>query len=320
MLVEMRNTLPPQAVLLARLRALVDAQRSVSFERRYLDLIAQRNLRKGDKNDAMKIIAVAFEELMRLYRHHDIKVSLRATAAPRVPFALVADAGSIFHASRDADTDRMTPVGEPSTVALKTGMSNHLPGTVTDRASARDGEKTLLITNLSTAAALLACFRATAGRRAGATTLDANLSATDLDVGLLAENGFLKLQAEIVADVPAALRAPIAAPATHVEHFPKKVAEDISHVGVGKTFEARSPGTAHPRVPEAIVSCTFLRVGEYLVRFTGQLELLFRIRVIRVAVGMTLHGQTAVRGLQLLIVTVAGHTQKFVVFDFGHFR
>ena len=61
MLVEMRNTLSPQAVLLARLRALVDTQRGVPFKRRYLNLIAQSNLRKGDKNDAMKVITVALE-------------------------------------------------------------------------------------------------------------------------------------------------------------------------------------------------------------------------------------------------------------------
>src|SRR6202034_1042828 len=65
MLVEMRNTLTPQAILLARLRALVDAKRGVAFESRHLDLISQRNLRKGDENDAMQIISVALEEFVR---------------------------------------------------------------------------------------------------------------------------------------------------------------------------------------------------------------------------------------------------------------
>jgi len=45
-LVEMRHTLAAQTVFLAGLRALMDPQRGVSFKRRYLNLVAQRNLRK----------------------------------------------------------------------------------------------------------------------------------------------------------------------------------------------------------------------------------------------------------------------------------
>ena len=68
----------------------------------------------------------------------------------------------------------------------------------------------------------------------------------------------------------------------------------------------------------AIVSGALLRVGEYLIRFAGLLELLFRFRIRRVAIGMILHGQAAIGGLELLIAAVAGDAEKFVVFDFGH--
>src|SRR5271156_6261754 len=70
-------------------------------------------------------------------------------------------------------------------------------------------------------------------------------------------------------------------------------------------------------MPVAIVGRALLRVGQHLIRFAGGLELILRFRR-RVAVGMILHGQTAVGSLELLIVAVAGDAQKFVVFDFGH--
>src|ERR1700689_3972760 len=109
-LVERRHTLSAQTGFLARLRALMDPQRGVSFKRRYLNLVAQRNLRKGDEDDAMKVIAIALEELVRIYRQHDIKIALTAAGAPCIAFALIANAGSIFLPSRYADTDCVAPV------------------------------------------------------------------------------------------------------------------------------------------------------------------------------------------------------------------
>ena len=144
---------------------------------------------------------------------------------------------------------------------------------------------------------MFAGFRTAAGRRAGSAAIGADLSAAELDFCLLAENRLFELEREIVANVAAALPAPIATPSAHVEHLAEEVSEDISHIGVGKTLEARSARAAHSRVPVAIVGGALLRVGKYLVRFAGLLELLFRFRIIRVAVGMKLHGQTPVGGL-----------------------
>ena len=63
-LVEMRNTLAAEAELLARLRALMDPQRGVAFECRHLNLVTQRKLREGNENDTIKVVAIAFEELV----------------------------------------------------------------------------------------------------------------------------------------------------------------------------------------------------------------------------------------------------------------
>ncbi len=113
------------------------------------------------------------------------------------------------------------------------------PAAVTNWAGAGDGEESLLVTYLPTAGALFAGFRAASGRRAGSAAIGADLRAAELDLYLLAEDRLFELELEIVANVAATLPASIATPAAHVEHLAEEVAEDIAHIGVGKTLEAR---------------------------------------------------------------------------------
>jgi hypothetical protein len=62
-----------------------------------------------------------------------------------------------------------------------------------------------------------------------------------------------------------------------------------------------------------VVGRPLLRVGEDLVGFLGFLELLLRFRVVRIAVGMVLHGQLAVGLLDLVVRGVAIDAEDFVV-------
>src|SRR5579859_3824441 len=318
MFVEMRNALAPEAELLTRLRALVDPQRGVAFECRHLNLVTQRKLGEGNENDAIEVIAIAFEELVCFYRQHDIEISLRPTPAPGVAFTLIANAGSIFDAGRHADTDGVAAVSKPSAIALLARMSNHLPRPIADGTRASNGEETLLVTNLSTATALLTGLGPATGGRPRSPALGADLSTANLDFRLLAERCFFKLKREIVANVTATLHPSIPTVAAHVEHFAEEISEDISYVSGGKTLEARSTRAADSGVSITIVGRALLRVREDLVGFARLLEFLFRLRIIRVAVGMILHRQAPVGSLQLLIVAIARDAKKLVVFDFGH--
>src|SRR5271155_257517 len=159
----------------------------------------------------MEIVAIALEELVLLYRQHDVEITLGSTGTPGVAFALVTNARSIFHSSRDADTDGVAAVSQPRAVALMTGIGDHLSGAVANGTGAGNGKETLLVTNLSTTGTLFAGFRAAAGRRSTAPAVGTDFSTAELDLHLLAENRLFELQRKIVADVAAALPAPIAA-------------------------------------------------------------------------------------------------------------
>jgi hypothetical protein len=54
----------------------------------------------------------------------------------------------------------------------------------------------------------------------------------------------------------------------------------------------------------AVVERPLLGVGEDRVSFRDFLEFFFRIRIVRIAIGMPLHGQLAISALQFNFVTV----------------
>jgi len=60
-------------------------------------------------------------------------------------------------------------------------------------------------------------------------------------------------------------------------------------------------------VTVAVVGSALIRVAENLVGLAAGLELLLRIRVIRIAVGVVLHGEPAIRSLQLRVARRALH-------------
>ena len=92
--------------------------------------------------------------------------------------------------------------------------------------------------------------------------------------------------------------------ASTAEHVTKseKVAEDVLHVDEVRRIESATAAIAgNARMSEAVVARTLLAVGQHRVRFAAFLELLFRFRIVRIAVGMVLHRQLAIGALDLLL-------------------
>jgi len=69
-------------------------------------------------------------------------------------------------------------------------------------------------------------------------------------------------------------------------------------------------------VTEAIVASALLGVREHRVCLAALFELLFRLRIVRVAVRMVLHRQLAIGALDLLVGGRAAHSQNFVIVSF----
>ena len=69
---------------------------------------------------------------------------------------------------------------------------------------------------------------------------------------------------------------------------------------------------------ETVIGRALVVVFEYLVGLADFLELLLRLLVAGIAIGMVLHGELAVGGLERVRIRVAGDSQCLVIIALGH--
>ena len=74
----------------------------------------------------------------------------------------------------------------------------------------------------------------------------------------------------------------------------------------------------HTRVTVLIVGRAPLWVGQYLAGLLRLLETLLRLLVVRIAVGVILHGEAAIRLLDLCLGRILRYVEYLVVVTFGH--
>src|SRR6185503_8278918 len=176
-------------------------------------------------------------------------------------------------------------------------------------AGAGHAEEALLEGHLARAAAGRARGGAGAGGRAVARAGGAGLRARDLDVRLRPEGRLFERQVQVVAQVGAA-PGPAPPPPEQVAEA-EEVAQDVAEVREDRGIE---PARArHARVPVDVVTAALLGVAQDAVGLGRLLEPLLGLLVPRVAVGVVLHGQAAVGGLDLLLGGVAGDAKQLVV-------
>jgi hypothetical protein len=185
-------------------------------------------------------------------------------------------------------------------VAGGAGFGDDGAGAAAGSAGTRDGEKSLLETDLAATAALLAGDRAAAHRSAGAATGGAMLHAADFDFCFLAEDGLFKFEGEVVAKIATALLTRAAA-ATDVEHLAEKIAEDVIDVAAGEGTAVAPAGAAETGMAVLVIHGAFVWIAEDLICLADGFELFLRRVVAGVAVGMELHGEFAIRALKLLV-------------------
>ncbi len=77
------------------------------FERRHLDLGAERGLVDRDRHDEVKVVALAPEQRMRFDTHRDVEIAVLTGPASRVAHPGNANARAVGEPSGHADRQRL---------------------------------------------------------------------------------------------------------------------------------------------------------------------------------------------------------------------
>src|SRR6185312_14752138 len=205
-------------------------------------------------------------------------------------------------------------------VAFGTGMLDDAAQTVAGGTGALDGEEALLGAHLSLAAAGRTGDRLRAGCGAAALAFLTALRGCDLDLGIVAGEGLLERDLEIVAKIGAAALAG-AAPLSH--EIAEHLVEDVGEAGAEIELEAAGPSAATAAafeggMAEPVVGRALLVVAQHVVSFVDCLESLLGFRVAGIAIRMILHRQLAEGLLQIFLTGVAGHPELLVIVPLSH--
>ena len=237
---------------------------------------------------------------MRVNVNDDIQVARRTAGLSMFAFAVEAQALAVgdagWHLHRDAAILRQST----RTATCRTRLGHELPGPVALRTRPRDDKESLLIANLSAAAALRTFLRRRSGCCAGSVAGPARLFARNLNRFFFTRERFFEWDFEIESEICAAHRT--AAPgAAKPAAESKEVAEDVGEIREDVGIESgRAALTCDAGVTEAIVSLPFFCVAQHRVRFSRLFEFVFCPFVARVAIGMELERKLAIRALDVL--------------------
>ena len=179
-----------------------------------------------------------------------------------------------------------------------------------------DHEETLFGANLALTVAEVAGACTGARRGAGAMAGLAILRHFDFDLGRFAVEGILELDLHVIAQIGTAAwtRAPAATEGA-AEDGLEDIA-DITEIGPGMASASRT-ALLEGGVAVAIVGRTLLRILEHFIGGTHRLELALAFGAAGIAVGVVLHCELAIGGLDRRAVGIAAHPEQFVEIGFG---
>ena len=133
------------------------------------------------------------------------------------------------------------------------------------------------------------------------------------------ESSFFELDGQVFAQIGAPLNpaAPSASASERISET-KELAENIAQILKRSRIETHTPASriADSGMAVTVVERSLLRIGQNRVGLGDFLEPLLRIRIVRIAIRMVLHGELPVSALQFLIADRAGHRQHFVIIAF----
>ncbi len=301
--------MPLDAEQLPVLRARRHLERQAPVGRRDLDRRPERGLVEAHRQLEHEVVAAALEELRALDTGDHEEVARRRAAPAGLAFALQPDLRPVLHPGRDRDAVALRAPLAARAVAGRAGRVDDGADASTVRARLLEGEKPLRARDDTAAVAPRAGLRSGSGRRAGAVAGVAGELERHRHRHLQAAQRVVERHPHLDLDVGAALAAVrfgAAAPAA-AEEAAEEVAEvEVGEVDVGGTRAAVAGA-------EGVVLLALVRLAQHVVGLLDLLELRLRRRVARIAVGVVLTRELAIRLLQLVGRGVLGDTERRVV-------
>src|SRR6516162_2290738 len=166
-----------------------------------------------------------------------------------------------------------------------------------------------------------ASYRLGAGLGTAALALLASDQSRDPDRRLLATEGLLERDLEVVWQISAAVRPTLAAPAAAHE-LTEHLLENVGKAAGGEAKIARSAPTSvlEGGMTEPIIGGTLLIVFEDVVSFVEVLEFLLSALVAGIAIGVILHCELAIGPLEFVGARRFGDAEGLVKVLFRHDR
>jgi hypothetical protein len=268
----------------------------------------------------MQVVPLTFKERMLFDMQNDIQIARRPTEPARLAEARETYPCTVLYSGRHFSLNHALAQQSPFAPALRARIRNHAPRSLARRTSPRNAEKSLLIPHLPTPSASLARRRSLPWRRSISAARIAGLVPTDIHLLVDAKHCLIKFQTQVFAEIRPTL-SPAAPPPTLPKHVAKAkdVAENIAKVLEDSRIESRRT-TAAPTeasMTKAVIQRSLVAIGKNRVRLRNLLKLIFRIRIIRIAVRMVRHRQLAIRALDLDVRSRTRNPEHFVIITFS---
>ncbi|EOC05185.1 hypothetical protein NM95_2164 [Neisseria meningitidis NM95] len=260
------------------------------------------------------------ENLMRPNADGYIQVAGRRTVHTRPAFAAQTDTLPVIDTGGNIDFHRLDRLIPPRATAFDARFFNVFARTVAGRTSLLHTENRLLDVHRTRTFASRAGFRGCPRFRATAVTDITRFISRNIDAFLHTFCGFFKRDFDTDLNV-LTLIIRLGAPRTASKHL----AENIPKVKTLRTAKSAKPSEAplsaafKRRMTILVVHSALFLVGQSFIRLLYFFKLLFRLFIVRIAVGMVFHCQFPVGFFNLIIGSCSCHTQRRIKILITHF-
>jgi hypothetical protein len=252
---------------------------------------------------------------MLTHLHLHVQITGRRTSRASLTLAIEADTITVIDAGRHLHLQRAGLFQPPLAVTFPARFVDHLAAAATCRACLLDREDAVLHAHAPMPATRGALAGLAVFRTGAITVLTVDLGGNP-DLPGDAEYGFFQIHLHHVTQIGTTLRT-----STATAMAPEDIAKNVTkHVAdVTETGAAATACTVLERgVTLLVIQRALVFITEDLVSLFGFLELVLGGRIIRVAVGVKLHGEAAKRFLQLSRRRAAANPQHLVIITFAH--